>query len=236
MDGNVPAERKAEAEALRTQIADLQGRWDTEQRAEGDAEARALGMIGTGDGEAAEVRQLRGRVNLADYLAPASSGAAISGAAGEFNAALGVPMAGPGGGVAVPWAALLGAEHEPLARGVRNPRAAFTDTGDHDGPQVDRPILQRLFGPGILDQLGVRVDAVPTGSIRVADNHVRHHGRRRSRGHRGRGGRGGSVHHRRSEAEKVNPADSSSPTKWPRACRRWKWRCGATWRTASRRR
>ena len=53
MDGNVPAERKAEAEGLRSQIADLQGRWDTEQRAEGDAEAAALGMIGNGDGEAA---------------------------------------------------------------------------------------------------------------------------------------------------------------------------------------
>ena len=162
VDGNVPADRKAEAEGLRTQINDLQGQWDTEQRTEGDAEARALGMIGNGDGEAAEVRALRSRVNLADYLSPASAGAALAGAAAEFNQALGVPMAAADGGVAVPWPALLGAEHEP-ARGVRNPRAAFTDTGDHDGPQVDRPILQRLFGAGILDQLGVRIDAVPTG-------------------------------------------------------------------------
>ena len=60
----------------------------------------------------------------------------------------------------VPWAALLGAQHE---RGMRAPMAAFTDTGDHDGPALNRPILQRLFGPGILDQLGVRIDAVPTG-------------------------------------------------------------------------
>ena len=156
------AKRKWEGEllSLTAKITDLQGQWDTEQRAEGDAEARALGMIGNGDGEAAEVRQLRGRVNLVDYLSPASAGAAISGAAGEFNAALGVPMAGPGGGVAVPWAALLGAEHE---RGVRAPMAAFTDTGDHDGPQVDRPILQRLFGPGVGDALGVAFDSVPPG-------------------------------------------------------------------------
>ena len=163
LDGTVPAERKAEAEGLRAQIADLQGRWDTEQRAEGDAEARALGMTGNGDGEPAEVRSLRARVTLADYLQPAAGGAAVTGAAAEMNAALGVPMAGPGGGVAVPWAALLGPEHEPMARGVRSPRAAFTDTGDHDGPLVDRPILQRLFGAGILGQMGVRIDAVPTG-------------------------------------------------------------------------
>ena len=164
LDGTAPAERKAEAEALRSQIADLQGRWDSEHAAEGAAEARALGMLaGNGDGEAAEVRALRGRVSLGDYLTPASAGAAVAGAPAELNAALGVPIAGAGGGVAVPYAALLGPEHEPMARGVRSPRAAFTDTGDHDGPLMDRPILQRLFGPGILDQLGVRIDAVPTG-------------------------------------------------------------------------
>ena len=157
IDG-APAERKGEADALRSQITDLQGRWDSEHQAEGESERLALGMAGNGDGEPAEVRSLRGRVNLSDYLAPASAGAALTAAPAELNAALGVPIAGPGGGVAVPYAALL-PEHE----GVRSPQAAFTTTTQHDGPLQDRPILQRLFGPGILDQLGVRLDSVEQG-------------------------------------------------------------------------
>ena len=159
LDGTVPAERKGEAEALRSQIDALQTRWDEEHAAEAMSERQALGMVaGNGDGEPAEVRSLRGRVSLADYLAPASAGGMVAGAPAELNAALGIPIAGPGGGVAVPYAALL-PEHE----GVRSPQAAFTTTAAHDGPLSDRPILQRLFGPGILDQLGVRIDAVPTG-------------------------------------------------------------------------
>ena len=163
LDGTAPAERKGEAEALRSQITDLQGRWDSEHQAEAESERLALGMLGNGDGEPAEVRSLRGRVSLADYLTPASAGAAVAGAPAELNAALGVPIAGPGGGVAVPYAALLGPEHEPMARGVRTPMAAFTTTAVHDGPLQDRPILQRLFGPGLLNQLGVRLDAVEQG-------------------------------------------------------------------------
>ena len=40
---------------------------------------------------------------------------------------------------------------------------AFTDTGDYAGGVGQRPILQRLFGPGIMDALGVRMDSVPAG-------------------------------------------------------------------------
>ena len=151
LDGTAPAERKGEADALRSQITDLQGRWDSEHQAEGESERLALGMAGNGDGEPAEVRSLRGRVHLADYLTPASAGAALTAAPAELNAALGVPIAGPGGGVSVPYAALL------------SPQAAFTTTTQHDGPENDRTILARLFGAGLLDQLGVRLDSVPLG-------------------------------------------------------------------------
>ena len=40
---------------------------------------------------------------------------------------------------------------------------AFTETAANDGSKVLRPILQRLFGPGIMDSLGVRMDVVPVG-------------------------------------------------------------------------
>ena len=40
---------------------------------------------------------------------------------------------------------------------------AFTTTAENDGSQMQRPILQRLFGPGVMDALGVRMDSVPAG-------------------------------------------------------------------------
>ena len=76
-------------------------------------------------------------------------GAALEGRAAELNGALKVPTQGKGGGVAVPWEVL---EHR-----------VFTDTAANDGSEMQRPILQRLFGPGVLDTLGVRVDSVPFG-------------------------------------------------------------------------
>ena len=40
---------------------------------------------------------------------------------------------------------------------------AFTTTAANDGSEIQRPILQRLFGPGVMDTLGVRMDSVPAG-------------------------------------------------------------------------
>ena len=118
--------------------------------AEAAEEAEARGMFGhNGDGEAAETRRLLETVILTDYLGPASAGTGIEGRAAELNAALKVPTAGAGGGVAVPWAALE--------------LRAYTTTANNDGSELQRPILQRLFGPGVMDTLGVRMDTVPAG-------------------------------------------------------------------------
>ena len=99
------------------------------------------------------------RITIGDYLAPAAAGAALVGAPVELAAALKVPAAGGSGGVAVPW--------EVLGRGIERRAApeiwAFTTTTQNDGPESQRPILQRLFGPGIMDSLGVRIDSVPAG-------------------------------------------------------------------------
>ena len=40
---------------------------------------------------------------------------------------------------------------------------AFTTTTQNDGGNVQRPILARLWGPGLIDSLGIRLDAVPVG-------------------------------------------------------------------------
>ena len=143
------ADVKAEADRLSTEFQGLETRHRAAIIAEGDAEARAAGEFGNGDGEPAEVRSLLGRVALTDYLAPAAAGGGISGAAAELNAALKVEASGKSGGVAVPWRMLE--------------TRAFTDTGANDGSEVQRPILQRLFGPGVMDALGVRMDSVPAG-------------------------------------------------------------------------
>ena len=127
------------------------------ETAEADA---AAGAFGNGDGEPAEVRALLDQVSIAHYLRPAAAGAALVGAPVELAAALALPSAGVSGGVAIPW--------QVLGRGLGEQRAvperrAFTTTTQNDGPEMQRPILQRLFGPGIMDSLGVRMDTVPAG-------------------------------------------------------------------------
>lgn len=149
-------EVREELDGLEGEYADLERRHRAAIIAEGDAQAAAIGQFPDGDDQdGAEVRSLLSRVTLADYLGPASAGTGIRGAAAELNAALEAPEAGPGGGVAIPWRVLL------PGGGVE--ARAFTTTTQNDGPEAQRPILQRLFGPGIMDTLGVRMDSVPVG-------------------------------------------------------------------------
>ena len=151
-------EGDALTDEVRNEMAALTDRMpglETELRAaitaEAAEEAEARGLFGNnGDGEAAEVRQLLDRTPLTDYLGPASAGTGIEGRAAELNAALKVPTAGTSGGPAVPWELLE----------IR----AYTTTAERmTGSEVQRPILQRLFGPGVMDTLGVRLDTVPAG-------------------------------------------------------------------------
>ena len=129
--------------------------------AEADETREAEGAFGNGDGTPAEVRGLLDRVSIADYLNPASGGMGLTGAAVELAGALNVGTVGEKGGVAVPWRVLAGAA--PEARAATGEHRAFTTTGNNDGSTMQRPILQRLFGPGIMDTLGVRLDTVPVG-------------------------------------------------------------------------
>ena len=142
-------EQRGELDALTKRMQQIEVELRAAIAAEGEAEAEARGMFGPGDGETAETRRLLELVTLADYLNPAAAGGGIEGRAAEVNAALNLPTAGKGAGVAVPW---------PILE-VR----AFTTTTQNDGPEQQRPILQRLFGPGVMDALGVRMDSVPVG-------------------------------------------------------------------------
>ena len=147
-----------EAESLRTELSTVETQFRAALSGEAEEERTAAGEFGNGDGEPAEVRALIGRVSIADYLGPASAGIGLTGVPVELASALSVPTTGKYGGIAVPWRMLELPEHraKPESR-------AFTDTGDLAGAVAQRPILQRLFGPGILDALGVRIESVPSG-------------------------------------------------------------------------
>lgn len=119
-----------------------------------DAETRTF----KDDGEGRELRSLLTGVSIGEYLSPATAGIALEGRAREVNQALKLPIIGNSGGIAVPWAVL-----ETRDAGEALEKRAFTDTGDYAGGVGQRPILQRLFGPGVMDALGVRIDSVPSG-------------------------------------------------------------------------
>ena len=144
-------EIREEATTLEAEYGTLEVRHRAAILAEGEQEQAAIGLFpdGSKDSDGAELRSLLDRVTLADYVTPALAGVGITGAAAELADALGVPAMGKGGGVSVPWRILED--------------RAFTTTSQNDGPEFQRPILQRLFGPGVLDALGVRVDSVPVG-------------------------------------------------------------------------
>ena len=155
---DVTDEVRTEADTLRGELDSTETQYRAALAVEGREEATARGMFGNGSGEPAEVRALIGRVNIGDYLRPAAARTALSGAPVELAGALGCPFAGPGGGVAVPWEML-----ETPERRAAIERRAFTDSGDLDGSIIQRPILQRLFGMGVMGSLGVRIDSVPAG-------------------------------------------------------------------------
>ena len=126
---------------------------------EGEEESRKLGEHHQGDGESAEIRSLFNQVSLNDYLVSASAGTGLDGAAKELNEALKTPVLGASGGVAIPYAVLLERRNSEPEVETR----AYTTTSNNDGQETQRPILQRLFGPGVMDALGVRIDSVPVG-------------------------------------------------------------------------
>lgn len=143
---DLTADDRAEMANLTKRAQEVEGEYRAALTAESlDSETRTNAP----DGEGLEIRSLLDGISIADYLTPAVAGIGLEGRARELNAALHVPIVGGSGGIAIPWAALE--------------TRAFTTTTQLDGGEMQRPIMQRLFGPGIMDQLGVRMDSVPIG-------------------------------------------------------------------------
>ena len=156
----------AKLDELRAEFSEKETQRRAAQTVEGEEQSAAQGLFddGDGDGEGAETRALLSNTTLSDYLSVASAGLGLTGRASELNAALQVPISGTNGGVAVPWAMLENRQAiRPAGANGNGEQRAFTSTAALDGGVVQRPVLQRLFGVGILDALGVRVDSVPSG-------------------------------------------------------------------------
>ena len=149
-----------EAEGLRVELSTTETQYRAALAAEGIEQGALAGEFGNGDGEPAEVRALLGRVSIGDYLNAAAARNAIAGAPAELAAALEVPTVGASGGVAIPWAILALPERRAAPE-----RRAYTTTAQNDGPEMQRPILERLFGTGVMEALGVRMDSVPVGRV-----------------------------------------------------------------------
>ena len=164
--GTLAAGEAAKIEELSAELSEKETQYRAALVVEGEEEARSTDLFEGGDGEAAETRALLRDVPLSSYLNVAAAGLGLTGAPAELNAALEVPVSGAGGGVAVPWAVLENRQalmRRVGANGNGAEQRAFTDSGDLSGSVLQRPVLQRLFGVGILDALGVRVDSVPAG-------------------------------------------------------------------------
>ena len=110
--------------------------------------------------EAREIRELRGKAPLQDYIMSAVEKRSLGGPLAELNDALGVKPVGNNGGIVIPFSVFV--ERREVSKDPE--KRAFTGTSAFSGGEVQRPILQELFGPGIFDMLGVRVDSVPAGA------------------------------------------------------------------------
>ena len=150
-------EQKTEITTLTEEFQDSEVRYRAALIAEGEkAQTKEFGT----DGEGAEIRALRTRAPLKDYVLAASEKRSLGGPHAELNEALGVKTVGNNGGIVIPFSVLAGERRQLPKDGEER---AFTGTSAYGGGELQRPILQELFGPGILDALGVRIDSVPTG-------------------------------------------------------------------------
>ena len=142
-------EQKAETDRLTKEFQEKETQYRAAVIAKGE---RAQTWEFGNDGEAAEIRAIKRRSSLRNYLDAAGKGVGLAGAEAELNDALEIRA---GGGVRVPWTMLL--------PDVEFRADAVSDTTALDGGTAQRPILRRLFGRSILDALGVRIDSVPSG-------------------------------------------------------------------------
>lgn len=147
-------EQRNQRSALTAEYGEAEDRWRAEYvAAEGvnpEEETRE-------DAETRERNELLAGAEIRHYLEAAAGGAPLPTELRELNAAFGVPSEGI---VTMPFEVLDARIAEDEAEHRVD---VATTTAELDGATSQRGILYRLFGAGILDFLGVRLDSVPSG-------------------------------------------------------------------------
>ena len=136
---DVTDEIRAEADTLRAESATV----EVQYRAAVVAEAEELGAGAVTTGEAGELRALRGRVRMGEYMRAAMEMRSAGGAEAEFNQHLG-----------------LGGTDFPLSMLAPPELRATTDTDSTTAPQR---WLDRLFAGTAADRVGVTMESVAPG-------------------------------------------------------------------------
>ena len=138
-------EERASTAAMTT----LQSAVDTETKA-GEV------VTSTGDPELRERLELRAKTGIADFLKAAVGGSAVTGAAAEYAASLGVPTVG----------------HVPMEMFGRSaPQPILEMRAITPGPAVKgalQPIVPYLFERSAAASLGIMMPSVPAGQIQIA--------------------------------------------------------------------
>ena len=157
-ESEMTTEDRAELKTLTEKMDDLETEYRAAVKADADFTEKAAGEFSRefDDGEGTEIRNLKQRCSLFNYANAALKGGTVQGAEAELNQALNIQHTG---GVSVPVAMLAGEEH----RQTEHRADAVSSTTQLDGGLAQRSIMQRLFGAGILDFMGVRLDSVPAG-------------------------------------------------------------------------
>ena len=150
-------EQRAQVDTLTTEFTDVEVRMRAALIAEGeDVEQR----FETEDSEARARREIRNKTGLRDYLTAACSGAPVTGAAAEFNAACGVAA-----GDHVPRALF-----DDPARELRQARQRSEFRAVTPGPAVDGPVqptVPFLFEQAVVSTLNLVYPNVESGAPQI---------------------------------------------------------------------
>ena len=148
-------ESKAEIDRLMVEIGEIEPKLRAAIVAEQETVEARNDERGSGD---TRLDDLRKRASVSEYIRQAIHGQPLDGACRELNEELKITaIRGQGGGVLMPI--------EQLALQHRADVANTTTSAEDADETSRRPIFGRLFARGVMDAMGIRLDAVPAGLI-----------------------------------------------------------------------
>ena len=149
---------KAEIRELGQKLVEL----ETEYRTALLAEPEVAETTRTDDAETREIREIRSRTGIADYLGAAVGNANPEGAAAEFLAAHKLQLRGPKGGINLPLAIF------PETRQRQQPEArAVTDAPAGIQVQMPEPYVPYVFERSAAAALGIQFPSAGPGSVQI---------------------------------------------------------------------